>query len=212
MVGCGSGIDSGQCLYHFLRSAYPFKIGMMNQMSNTIQTTPLSYEIEPTVNQKEALHILRKQKGFFSRKRELIKLESVFLPIYIFNVVTEDKKGKRIIHEVAVDAVEGQFALILTAPLRKNMNAGFSILPFSLNPFTAADIAKGEFRNHMFRFRPGILIKDVSLCAESWYPYWIGYYKSKKGFFFEAIDGCNGKFQGVKMKSLFSKVVLQKAG
>jgi len=177
-------------------------------MSTTENTGVQSYCIEPGIGHSEAIQILNKPAGFISLKRKMLKSECIFLLIYIFEILTIDKSGSVVRHEVCVDAIEGQFAHIRSKNLSKTREHEKSESEFSLTVNEAKKIARREFRYHLHRLRPGLIIQEVCLVAKAWYPYWIGYYKSKKGYIFEAIDGCSGKVQGVKMRSLFTKLLL----
>lgn len=168
--------------------------------------------IEPAIDQTEAVRILKKPSGLFSMKRTLVKVECFHLPIFIFEIKTRDKRGNPVVHEVCIDGIQGHFALIQTANLPKHKPDNQPKIDFNLNTADAADKARRQFRNHMHRFRPGITIEDIQLASKAWYPYWTGFYSSRKGFLFDVIDGCNGKMQGVKMKSLFSEVIIKKSG
>jgi hypothetical protein len=52
-------------------------------------------------------------------------------------------------------------------------------------------------------------ITDLSTGVPVYYPYWIGYYKRKKGYDFEVIDAVGGGKQGIKMKPVFIDLILQ---
>lgn len=168
------------------------------------------FRIEPGIGYSEAKRLLDKPPGFFYAKRTLLKLECLYVPVYIFELQTTDKSGREVIHEVCVDAVEGQFAHIRTANLVKKSADDYATADFLLPVEEAAACARSEFRSYIHRLRPGLRIAEAKLTAKAWYPYWIGYYSSKRGYAFDVIDGCSGKAQGVRMQPLFTRLVLNR--
>ena len=178
-------------------------------MSQSLFTSEIFFE--PAISSADALRIFRQRKGLLSSKRTVVKSECIFLPIYIFDIETEDKQKNSACHEVCVDAIEGQFALIQTKDLKTTKNDVNTYGGFLIPEEIARERAYWEFSIHLQRFKPGVALKEICLKSKSRYPYWIGFFESTKGYSFEAIDGFSGKFQGVKMQSLFSKLILQRS-
>jgi hypothetical protein len=178
----------------------------MNIASNTSEIS-----FAPVLNQGDAIKVFNPKKGLFPSRKTMVKTECIFVPIYIFKIETEDKCKNSVSHEVCVDAIEGQFALIQTKDLKTTINDSSSASEFLIPEEVAKQKAYFEFSLHLQRFKPGVSIKDINLETISYYPYWIGFFESKKGYSFEVIDGCSGKVQGVKMQSLFSKLILKRS-
>lgn len=201
MVDPCPGANSGGYLFNFLsrNQAMDFKTGSPD------------YFIQPLVNQQEALKKFKSQKGFLQAARNILKTDCIYLPVYIFKIATEEKNHDAIWHTVCIDAIEGQFAFIETEKLKMQKENSLFTGGFLIAADEAKITARSEFRTHLQRFKPGVVIRDVVFEASTGYPYWIAYFESKKGFSFDVIDGCSGKHQGVKMQSLFSKLILQKA-
>jgi hypothetical protein len=46
----------------------------------------------------------------------------------------------------------------------------------------------------------------ISEGMKIYYPFWVGYFKKKKGYDFKALDAVSGEIQGVRMRRVFMRV------
>jgi len=82
---------------------------------------------------------------------------------------------------------------------------------FELSSSDAAKMAldqyKGILLEHGLRTRSHPHAKEISEGKKIYYPFWIGYFKKKKGYDFKALDAVSGEIQGIKMRRVFIKAL-----
>jgi hypothetical protein len=166
------------------------------------------------ITRELALEILSGQKGVFLRRRKkILKAELLYLPVYLFNITTEDFRNKVHSQAVAVDGLLGEYAIYEAAETSDQAVNTHESISFQLDEQAARTIAESEFRRillrHNMRNTKKIRIIGCSEGRQIYYPYWIGYYKRGHGYDFVAIDGVSGEMQGVRMKPVLISLLLQ---
>lgn len=146
------------------------------------------------------------------------KLEVVFLPFYLFDVLVEKQiKGKsagdttnqNVI--LSVDGLLGHAVLFAEDALVVDKNAETSspACEFAISSSDAADTALDQYRGilleHGLRTRSHPHAKEISEARKIYYPFWVGYFKKKKGYDFRALDAISGEIQGVRMRRVFMR-------
>lgn len=187
--------------------------------------------IKPKISQEQAKHLFSSKKNsrFFISKllgrknREAPeKLEVVYLPFYLFDVLVEKEiKGKSAGDTtsknvtLSVDGLLGHAVLFAESTLEvgKNPDKPAPTCDFAISSAEAAKIAlnqyKGILLEHGLRTRSHSRAGEISKGMEILYPFWIGYFKKKKGYDFKAIDALSGEIQGIKMRRLFMNALRQ---
>jgi hypothetical protein len=69
------------------------------------------------------------------------------------------------------------------------------------------DTYKGILIEHGLRTRSHSSADEVSEGKQIFYPFWVAYYKKKKGYDFKALDAVSGEIQGVRMRRLFMRAL-----
>ena len=169
--------------------------------------------IASVVSRARAEELLAKAKGLLSPRRKLLKTELIYLPVYLFALKLEDKRGRAFDEKISVDGIRGEFAFVREINYDPSPPHNRHRFEFGLTEQEARDIAEREYKRILFKdnlktgndakitgFQRGKLI---------YYPYWIGYYKRKKAYDFSIIDAVDGGKQGIKMRPVFFDLLLQ---
>jgi len=84
---------------------------------------------------------------------------------------------------------------------------------FELSPYKAEKIVWSEYRGilleHGLRTRSVQEAEKISGSKKIYHPFWIGYYKKRKGYDFKALDAVSGEIQSVRMRKVFLKAFRQ---
>ena len=153
--------------------------------------------------------MLRRKKG------EIIKIELIHLPYYVFEVTVATNKGEKK-NCVSVDGVKGTFSFLNLENVAIKEEKEKTSFGFKIEEKEAREIAKTEYKGEILR--SGLIaknpaeLKEISKGKRMYYPFWICYYKKKNIFDFEAIDGISGKTQSVKMNPVFLQAFHQASG
>jgi hypothetical protein len=183
--------------------------------------------IEPKISQQQAENIFSTKKSFlplmaklFSRKNlnSPKRLEVVYLPFYLFDVLVEkENKGKQeslsskqtVI--LSVDGLLGHAVLYSEDVLDVEKDPKTTYCDFEFTSSEAAKIAldqyKGILLEHGLRTHSHPQAKEISEGRKIYYPFWVGYFKKKKGYDFKALDAVSGEIQGVRMRRVFIKAL-----
>jgi hypothetical protein len=162
--------------------------------------------VQHLINEEQAKKIFSKQQTVLRKKRgEIIKIELIHLPCYVFEVTVKIRKEERK-NYVLVDGIKGIFSFLNleNAVFLEEVNPSFY---FEIKEKEARGIAKTEYKGEILR--SGLIaknpaeLKEISKGEKMYYPFWICYYKKRKIYNFDAIDGISGKRQGVKMNPVF---------
>ena len=171
--------------------------------------------VEPTITKGEAEKIFSKQRTVLRKKKgEIVKLELIHFPCYIFEVTAITKRGKRK-NYVSVDGVKGTFSFLNLENVTLKEKGETSFL-FEIRKKEAREIARREYKGEILR--SGLIaknpasLKEISEGEKIYYPFWICYYKKRNIFNFDAIDGVSGRMQSVKMNPVFLHAFHQEKG
>jgi hypothetical protein len=185
--------------------------------------------VMPKVSQKQAENIFSRKKSFFPliskffpRKKILSpeRLEIIYLPFYLFDVlVKKESKGKnegdttKQNVTLSVDGLLGHAVLYAGEALaiEKNPEKRVPTCDFAISSSDAAKTAldryKGILLEHGLRTRSHPRAEEMSEEKLIHHPFWIGYFKKKKGYDFKALDAVSGEIQGVRMRRVFIKAL-----
>lgn len=185
--------------------------------------------IEPKISQQQAENIFSTKKSslsliskLFSRKSQISpeRLEVVHLPFYLFEVLVEkEETGQKNTPTsqqqvtLSVDGLLGHAVLYAENALdvEKDSKTPTPSCDFEFTSSEAAKIAldqyKGILLEHGLRTRSHPQAKEISEGRKIYYPFWVGYFKKKKGYDFKALDAVSGEIQGVRMRRVFIKAL-----
>lgn len=180
--------------------------------------------IKVKISRQQAENIITKKSAFLSssklasRKKRILpeRLEVVYLPFYLFDVLVEKGEKGQINFParqqqvtLSVDGLLGHAVLYADDALdvEKDPNSPAPTCDFILSPADAAKTALDRYRGilleHGLRTRSRPLAKEISEGKKILYPFWVGYFKRKKGYDFKALDAVSGEIQGVRMRRVF---------
>jgi hypothetical protein len=185
--------------------------------------------IKPKISQRRAENIFSATKSsfplmfkLFPRKKQISfkRLEVLYLPFYMFEVLVEKEvKGQKITQTnqqriaLSVDGFLGHAVLYAGDALESEKDPK-TLTPscdFVISSSTAAKIAldqyKGILLEHGLRTRSHPRAEEISEGRKIYYPFWIGYFKKKKGYDFKALDAVSGEIQGARMRRVFMKAL-----
>jgi hypothetical protein len=183
--------------------------------------------VAPKISRREAEHIFCLKKSSFplitnriSRKKSIApeKLEVVYLPFYLFDMAVEkDMREKdrefssRQNVTITVDGLLGHAVLFAEEAwdVENDPKLPAPACAFALSPSRAARAAldqyKGVLLEHGLRTRSHARAAEISEGKKIHYPFWVAYFKKKRGYDFKALDAVSGEIQGVRMRRLFMK-------
>ncbi len=167
--------------------------------------------IQPVIQQEKARGMLVKPPGMLKKKRGIEKIELFHLPSYIVEVSVLIKNEIKT-QPLCIDAVQGSFAFLQASSTSESPPEDLHTCPFFLIQQDIENKALDEYRRHLLRL--GLLmrikfeIKEIVAVRPIYYPFWIGYFYRKGKIDFEVIDAVGGEHQGVLMRSVFMKALL----
>jgi hypothetical protein len=170
--------------------------------------------ISALVSIQEAEQIIARKGNIpLASKKTILRTELLYLPVYVFTVTTRDSRGVSASELVTVDGIKGEFAIYRSSPSSQQGNALPGGLPqFRLEKDIARKSAVSEYGRWIYRHNlknPNkVNIESMSEGEQFYYPYWISYFRRRKGYDFEAVDAVGGELQGVRMKPVFMELIL----
>ena len=185
----------------------PFQGRLLDKLDNIF--------VKPSIEKEKASELLSSKKGLlFGQKRlPLQKIELIYIPYYLFKasvLVT----GKKLEVYLSVDAIGGTFGLFTEENLAFEKSPAGEFFDFAIAAEKAQIIAREEYRwfliQHSLRKKNPPVLEYLKEYKKIYFPYWVGYYKEKKGYDFRAIDGVSGKLEGIKMRRVFLLAFSQK--
>ena len=183
--------------------------------------------IRPKISIQEAENLFSAKRSAFPLVSKLMakknkispeKLEIIYLPFYLFEVLVEKKsKGERDGNSrkqkvtLSVDGLLGHAVFYAKDDMNEDNNQAAPFCQFELLPAAARRIALSEYKGilleHGLRTRSHSQAEEISESRKIFYPFWMCYYRKRKGFDFQALDALSGEIQGIKMRKLFFKVI-----
>jgi len=170
--------------------------------------------ISALVSEQEAEQIIARKGNIpLTSKKTILRTELLYLPVYVFTVTTHDSRGVSASELVIVDGIKGEFAVYRSSSSAELGNELRGRLPqFRLELDIARKSAASEYGRWIYRHNlknPNkVSIVSVSEGEQFYYPYWISYFRRRKGYDFEAVDAVGGELQGVRMKPVFMELIL----
>jgi len=167
------------------------------------------------VSKQEAENIFSSQRRFFfsiSRKNRTVpdRIELIHLPFYVFEVDVESE-GQRQKVSLSVDGLVGNAVFFTKDDIDIENMESFSSCDFILSPSKAEDVILNEYKRLLLeiglRTRKCSTAEDISGGKKIFYPFWVGYFKKRKGYDFKALDAVSGEIQGVKMRKVFLRAL-----
>jgi hypothetical protein len=181
--------------------------------------------IEPKISRQQAenLFVIKKSSlslifKLFSGKSQISpeRMEVLYLPFYLFDVLVEkEEKGQKNTAPsqqhvtLSVDGLLGHAVLYAEDALdiEKDPKTPTPSCDFEISSSTAAKMAlsqyKGILLEHGLRTRSHPRAEEISEGRKIYYPFWVGYFKKKRGYDFKALDAVSGEIQGVRMRRVF---------
>jgi hypothetical protein len=169
--------------------------------------------ITAVIEKPKAEELLSETNRIWPPRKKIIKVELIYLPLYLFTIKLEDKRGRQYNEMVSVDAIKGEFAFFRETDSEQPTNEIINNFSCKLTESAARQIASGEYqrfllKNNLKNSNTSRII-NFSEGIRVFYPYWIGYLKRKNGYDFEVIDAVGGSKQGIKMRPVFIDLILQ---
>lgn len=166
----------------------------------------------------------KKRKGLLSPllfpdscKRQLLRIEKVYIPHYLFIFHQSARAGVEV-HYVLIDAVCGFGAFTNAEPELRSEGANEPVFPALVSQEKALAkakdwLSKWNIRKHAFRLKlPEPLSSRVRFLH---LPFWVGYYQRPKGRVdIEVVDGVQGFLEGGRTQYLVKQgyAALQDSG
>ena len=185
--------------------------------------------VRPKIFRQQAENILSAQKSSFSSIHKFLsrripaspeKLEVVYLPFFVFDVLVEKeiKSQKDAISPgkvvtLSVDGLLGHAVLYTEEALEmeNDPETPGQTCDFELPSSVASNLALGQYKGilleHGLRTRSYPRAREISEGKKIYYPFWVGYYKKKKGYDFKAVDAVSGEIQGIRMRRVFIRAL-----
>ena len=171
--------------------------------------------VKPEISEQKAQNILSRKISSFAvritkRHVSLKRIELIYLPYYLFDILLTGKKGIQKI-TVSVDGLLGNTMFFTRESLNYVAEVNNPVCDFVLSSTEAQKIATEEYKwqllEHGLRNRKALSLEDVSQTEIIFYPFWVGYYQKGRYLDFKAVDGISGEVQGIKMRKVFLKAL-----
>lgn len=185
--------------------------------------------VKPKISRKEAEDIFASRKSLipsigqlFRKKNQILpeKIEVLYLPFYLFDVLVEKEKYAEkdvLINQqkitVSVDGLLGHSVFYAEDGMDTTKDPEISAVAcdFQISASVAAEKALERYRGilleHGLRSRSYLDIKEISEGEKIFHPFWIGYYRKRKGYDFKAMDAKSGEIQSIQMRRVFIKAL-----
>ena len=149
---------------------------------------------KPLVERDSALQSLTRRRLplWPGKKPSPQKIELIYFPYYLFKISVAIGGGKREIC-VAADGLLGDLALPEMGTLEFLEQADSPRFNFQISMEEAREKVLDECRwvlvKHGFHRRNLPRMEAVAGVRRFYYPYWVAYYRKRKGYDFRAVDG-----------------------
>ena len=168
--------------------------------------------ISNNITQDAAVSLLRKPYNLIFSPKEIIKVELLYMPYYVFESAIDYSNGKQEIRKVCVDCISGDYAFVKNNDLLVSSEQWQQEKTFQIDADKAMQIARKTITAAIIlekskRTKVESINTELKFVME--YPYWCGYFQKKNKLDFEVIDAVNGVQQGAKMKPTFIKLIMQ---
>ena len=170
-------------------------------------------QLETKISPEKAAQIMKEPSNFLMKKRNIEHTELVYLPYYLYEVAVIFKNMSTMKKHIGVDCIDGEYAFLhdinILLNASNNIEYGNKIY---IDEKQSEQIAQKAVKDIiLMRMKKGIQIVKIEtkLLQMINYPYWIGLYRKKRRIEFDAIDALSGKKQGVKMRPVLLKKIIQ---
>ncbi|MFB0565370.1 MAG: hypothetical protein ACETWK_06800 [Candidatus Aminicenantaceae bacterium] len=140
------------------------------------------------------------------------RIELIHLPFYIFDVFV-NREGEKKKITLSVDGLLGNTVFFIRENINFKDKTSLFSCDFELSPSDAGRIILNEYKGllleHGLRTRRYPKAEEISPGIKIFYPFWVGYFKKRKGYDFKALDAVSGEIQGVKMRKVFMRAFRQ---
>lgn len=163
---------------------------------------------KPVVPQDAALERFAKRGGllFALSRPEPERIELIYFPYYLFELLLLVKGGKQSVF-VAADGVLGDLVFMEMETLEFAAQADAPRFDFHLDMEKARAKVLDEYQwilvKHGFHRKSPPKLKAVTDTKRLYYPYWVAYYKRRKGYDFKAVDAVSCRPVGIPMRRAF---------
>jgi len=165
------------------------------------------------INKSQALIHLAKNPRPFTKRRDIIKVELIYLPCFLFSISIKSSNKDIVQVLVCLEAISGEFAFFESTELENKPDLPSRKCEFIISELEAEKIARDQYQRIILKrnlkAKSQIEIQSIELNKEIFYPFWIGYFSRKDALDFEVLDGVSGVLQGAKMRSIFIELLLQ---
>lgn len=164
------------------------------------------------INREKAEKLLAAPPRPLAKKRKILKVDLFYLPHYIYSLKIRHKNGTLANATICVDGLQGVYGTFSEAETEENPVLPARILKAKLTCQQAQEDGVEEFRRFMLKISlKKKSLSEIESCeyrGEIFYPFWVGYFRRKGAYDFEAIDAISGQKQGAKMKPVFMEAIL----
>ena len=131
------------------------------------------------------------------------------MPHFVFDLRIQQKDPTPAKAKICVEGLEGVYGIFNDSEMADSPEDPSRIIKSKIAVEQAEKSGLEEFRRYMLRFslkkKDKFQVLSCEFEQELYYPCWVGYFKRKGAYDFEAIDGISGQRQGVKMKPFLWK-------
>ena len=107
--------------------------------------------IPAIIEKPKAEELLCQPNGIWLAKRKVIKVELLYLPMYLFNVKLEDRNGRKNQDIVSVDGIKGEFSFFRETDYEDQTKEKRDILIWKLTEAMAREIAMKEYQRFLLK-------------------------------------------------------------
>lgn len=162
----------------------------------------------PLVQKDAALERLtRRRRLLFAGKRpKPEKIELLYFPHYVFKISLSVKGGQREMF-LASDGVLGNFAFLEMDNLDFLESVDAPCFDFQVEVEKAKERAVDQCKwllvKNGFHTNSPPMMQAVTNVKRLYYPYWVAYYRRRRGYDFKALDGISLAPIGLRMRRAF---------
>ncbi|MCK4660867.1 MAG: hypothetical protein KAV82_15210 [Phycisphaerae bacterium] len=163
---------------------------------------------KPVVRKDAALDRLAKRRGllFAMSRPEPERIELIYFPYYLFELSLLVKGGKQSVF-VGSDGVLGDLVFLEMETLEFVEQADAPRFDFHIDMEKARAKVLDEYQwilvKHGFHRKNPPRLEAVMNTKRLYYPYWVAYYKRRKGYDFKAVDAVSRAPVGIPMRRAF---------
>ncbi len=171
--------------------------------------------VVPKVWREDAVAIFSRRRRLSLRRRpDIKKVELVHIPHYLHQVLVSLGNGEREL-SVCTDGICSNFSFFDAGRLEFSDEASGVVVDFLVSRQESERACLENLRWHLvgrgLRFKFRASLKEIREVRPIWYPYWVGYFKVRRGYDFRVADAVTGEVQGARMRGVFLKAFVRDA-